>query len=140
MSETYHASLRFDNKKQNGAKLCQYENYIANKLGYCGVTLNRFSQDSVGNYKIIPSSSSAKFIFWGFCINTSIKIVFLCFMMKYYFGSLQFFDKIAALDYILCASLIFVGVQVWGLRYPFQGKHSVSHLIFKLSIQILCYV
>ncbi len=126
MSETYHPNL-LDRNKHNSAKLSKYENNIANKLSYFGVTLNRFSQNDVGNYKMISSSFIAQLIFWGFYINTCIKIIFLCFMVGQNIGKLQFFDKIVALDYILCASLIFVGIQVWGLRYPFHGKHSNLH-------------
>lgn len=118
-----------ESKYLPSSRLSQYENYIANKLGYLGVTLSQFSLNVSGKYNIVPTSFIAQLIFCAYYTNSFIKIIFLCFMARGYFGPLVFFDKIAALCFVLVSSIIFLGTLIYGSRYPFHGKKNELNLI-----------
>ncbi len=70
MSETHQPNkfpITFDplgKQTRKGSKLCQYEYNVANKLGYFGVTLNRFSQDASTGFEIVSTSVFVQIIFW----------------------------------------------------------------------------
>ncbi len=86
------------------------------------MTLTHFHQDSLGNYSLKSTTPLAQFTFWGCTVNVLIKFAVLGFLVIGYFGPLEFLDKIAPLDYILCASIPLIGTSIFGFRYPLHGK------------------
>ncbi len=126
------------NKKQIPT-LSNFESNVANKFGYFAISLNRFRQHGSTSFKIEATSVCAQIIFWVFFTNTCIKTTFLWFVVRGYFGPLEFYDQIAAVDYLMCSSMIFAGLKTWGPRYPIHGMFKTNQLGLSYHFMIKCF-
>lgn len=107
--------------------LTEYQQKIVNKMGFFAMTRSRIGGGNGkvnGDYFLESTPVPAQFIYWMFYINTTIKAVFLVFLVADYFGPVLFLDKIAALDYILCVGIVTLGSCIWFPRYPLHGRDS----------------
>lgn len=118
-----------------------YQRKIVNNLGYfamartrVGIRLKTTELKNTGKqakeeFYLESTSVVAQLIYWFFYTNTSIKAIFLAFLITGYFGPVEFLDKIAALDYILCVGIVTFGSCIWFKRYPLYGMTLIQILL-----------
>ncbi len=122
------SSVRILRRKNEFAK---YQRTILNNLAYFAGTTTRIlkrssSKNGIGAYYLTNNTLFGALLYWAYHINALIKAVFLVFLMTNYFGPVMFFDKIAAVDYILCFGLMVIAFFIWSKRYPFYGNSTVQ--------------
>ncbi|CAL8142557.1 unnamed protein product [Orchesella dallaii] len=133
---------------RRNSEFTSYQRKVLNRLSHFGVSralilkLASNSSRSSGSsekYSIenIPTICNA--VYWILRVNAGIKAVFLAFLVMDYFGPVVFFDKIAALDFILCIALIVLADSIWSLRYPFyEILHSTWKVLNSIFLKLGC--
>lgn len=102
-----------------------FQRKILSRLGYFGISTTRimeFGSYTGQNYHLSSNTAFGIFMYTVLHINVTIKAIFLAFLVMDYFGPIEFLDKIASLDYILCTGLVVIGAWMFLLRYPYYGK------------------
>lgn len=124
-----HSSIRLP--KHENEEFAKYQRSVLNNLAYFAGTTTRISKrssskDGTGAYYLTNNTMFGVLLYWAYHINALIKAVFLAFLMTDYFGPVMFFDKIAAVDYILCFWLVVIALFIWFKRYPFYGNYTIK--------------
>ncbi len=101
--------------KSKNLEFVEFQRKLFNQLGYFGTTTTRIIRlDSYAglNYSLNSNTVFALLIYTILLINAIIKGIFLAFVITEYFGPVEFLDKIASLDFILCICLVGIGASM----------------------------
>jgi len=112
-------------KNQSQQEFCSYQRKIIGKTPYLAV--NRFQIVKLNSkfttrYYLDSIPTIGNLMYWILTVNSGIKSVFLAFLALEYFGPVEFVDKIAVLDYVLCVALTCLSWSIYFNKYPFYGK------------------
>lgn len=122
----------FSTQRTAASKNLEYVGFqrkVLSKLGYFGISTARiqeYGSYTGQHYELTGNTTVGILMYFILHVNVSIKAVFLAFLVTDYFGPIEFLDKIASLDYILCTGLVVIGAWMFLFRYPFYGKCGID--------------
>ncbi len=111
--------------KHKNVEFVEFQRKLFNRLGYFGINTTRIIQHTSytsQSYLLTKNTVCALLMYTVLHVNVTIKGIFLVFVLMEYFGPVEFLDKIASLDFILCICLVGIGASMLLFRYPFYGK------------------